>query len=311
MQERKVAVVGAGGVGAAVAFAAIVGDVALEVTLYDLDAAKAEAEAADLRHGLRFTGTASVDGGDDVNLLSGAAAVVITAGAKQRVGETRLDLAARNSAIVRELIPTIRAQAPDAIILMVSNPVDVLTHVAWKSSGLGRNRVFGTGTVLDSSRLQIMLAEHCSVDVRNVHALIVGEHGDSEFPLWSSATIGPVPIGQWRSPEGRALDRGDLDHIAEKVKHAAYHIIEGKGATTWAIGLATTEVLSAVFDDARRILPVTAVLDGEYGLTDVALSMPSIVDRSGVAHILEIPLSPEEQAALVASAQTIRQAIGA
>lgn len=309
MQERKVAVVGAGGVGAAVAFAALTADVALDVTLFDLNGSKAEAEAADLRHGLRFTGTASVAGGHDESLLDDAAAVVVTAGAKQRVGETRLDLANRNSAIVRGLIPTIRNRAPEAVILLVTNPVDVLTYVAWEASGLERGRVFGSGTVLDSSRLQITLAERCDVDVRNVHAVIVGEHGDSEFPLWSSATIGPVPLESWRSRSGSPLTRRELDEIADEVKHAAYHIIEGKGATTWAIGLATTEILSAVFDDARRVLPVASVLDGEYGLSDVALSMPSIVDRSGVAEILEVPLDDSERDALHASAETIRASI--
>lgn len=308
---RKVSIIGAGGVGSAIAFAALVKGVALDVALYDLDDAKAEAEASDLRHGLRFAGAAVVAGGSDPSLMQGSDVVVVTAGAKQRVGETRLDLAARNSDIVRSLVPAIRDRAPDATILIVSNPVDVLTHVAWEASGLDRSRVFGSGTVLDSSRLQIHLAEHCQVDVRNVHASIVGEHGDSEFPLWSSASIGNIALREWGAGTERALLRHDLDRIATEVKNAAYHIIEGKGATTWAIGLATTEILSAIFDDARRILPVSSVFDGEYGLSNVALSMPSIVDRSGVAEILDVPLDSDESAALRLSADTIAEAIAA
>ena len=308
---RKVSIIGAGGVGAAIAFAALTRGVALDVALYDLDDAKAEAEASDLRHGLRFTGSATVAGGSDPSLLAGSSVVVITAGAKQRVGETRLDLTARNSDIIRNLVPTILNEAPDTAILLVSNPVDVLTHVAWQESGLPRSRVFGSGTVLDSSRLQIRLAEHCQVDVRNVHASIVGEHGDSEFPLWSTASIGTIPLREWGAGTERALLRSDLDRIADEVKNAAYHIIEGKGATTWAIGLATTEILAAMFDDARRILPVSSVFDGEYGLTDVALSMPSIVGRTGVAEVLEVPLDNDERAALRHSAETICKAITA
>ncbi len=308
---RKISIIGAGGVGAAIAFSSLIKGVALDVALYDLDDAKAEAEASDLRHGLRFAGSAAVAGGSDPALLAGSDVVVITAGAKQRVGETRLDLTARNSAIMQALIPTIMTEAPDASILVVSNPVDVLTYVAWRESGLDRSRVFGSGTVLDSSRLQIRLAELCDVDVRNVHASIVGEHGDSEFPLWSSASIGTVPLREWAAGTERALLRADLDRIADEVKHSAYHIIEGKGATTWAIGLATTEILAAMFDDARRILPVSSVYAGEYGLHDLALSMPSIVDRHGVAEVLEVPLDSDERAALNASAKTIRQAIEA
>ncbi len=308
---RKVSIIGAGGVGAAIAFASIIKGVALDVALFDLDDAKAEAEASDLRHGLRFAGAATVTGGADPALLNASDVVVITAGAKQRVGETRLDLTARNSDIVRSLVPTIRTEAPDAAILVISNPVDVLTHVAWKESGLSRSRVFGSGTVLDSSRLQIHLAEHCKVDVRNVHASIVGEHGDSEFPLWSTATIGSVPLREWGAGTERALLRTDLDRIADEVKNAAYHIIQGKGATTWAIGLAATEILAAIFDDARRILPVSSVFDGEYGLRDVALSMPSVVAGSGVLEILDVPLDNDERAALHHSADTIIRAISA
>ncbi len=306
---RKISIVGAGGVGAAIGFAALIKGVALDVALYDLDFAKAEAEASDIRHGLRFVGSSTVAGGSDPSLMRNSNVVVVTAGAKQRAGESRLDLVARNSEIVRSIVPTIREQAPDASILIVSNPVDVLTYVAWEQSGLDRSRVFGSGTVLDSSRLQIHLAQHCGVDVRNVHASVVGEHGDSEFPLWSTATIGNVPLREWGAGTERALLRADLDRIAGDVKHAAYHIIEGKGATTWAIGLATTEILAAVFDDARRILPVSAVLDGEYGLSGLALSMPSIVDGTGVAQILEVPLDNDEREALSRSVDTIAGAI--
>lgn len=236
MNGSKVAVIGAGGVGATIAYAALINGVARALALYDIDADKVQAEVLDLNHGLRFIPTARVIGSDQLDICADADIVVITAGAKQRPGETRMDLAGRNTDIFRDLIPALVERAPGAVLLVVTNPVDVLTYVALQLSGLPSSRVIGSGTVLDTSRLHFSLAERCGVAVSNVHATIAGEHGDSEFALWSSASIGTVPLKQWVTPTGKSLTDEELDEIAERVKHAAYDIIRGKGATTYAIG---------------------------------------------------------------------------
>ncbi|MDH3308639.1 MAG: L-lactate dehydrogenase [Acidimicrobiia bacterium] len=301
----KVAIVGAGGVGTAIAYASLIRGASKEIALYDLNAAKVEAEVLDLNHGLRFAGSSHVIGADTIDVCSDADIVVITAGAKQRPGETRLDLAGRNADMFREMVPALVDAAPGAVFLVVTNPVDVMTYGTLRLSGLPPSRVIGSGTVLDTSRLHYLLARRCGVDVRNIHAYIGGEHGDSEFPLWSTATVGGVPITAWTDENGLPVSTGELDAIADEVKHAAYRIIEGKGATTYAIGLAVTEIMQAVLTDLSRILPVSSLVD------DVCLSLPSVVARSGVTRVLDIPLSAAERAALDASRTTIRTAIEA
>ncbi len=309
MNGSKVAVIGAGGVGATIAYAALLNGVAREIALYDIDAAKVQAEVLDLNHGLRFTPTARVVGSDHLDICADADIVVITAGAKQRPGESRLDLAGRNTDIFRELIPALVDRAPHAVVLVVTNPVDVLTYVALQLSGFPSSRVIGSGTVLDTSRLHFLLAERCGVAVSNVHATIAGEHGDSEFALWSSASIGTVPLNRWITPTGNPLSGDELDEIAERVKHAAYDIIRGKGATTYAIGLAVTSIVGAILNDEHRIMPVSTLQEGEHGISDVYLSMPAVVGSGGVVRRMEIPLTGEEQRRLTSSADTIRETI--
>lgn len=311
MTRRKIALVGAGGVGATVAYASLIRGVGREIALYDINAAKVAAEVLDLNHGLRFTPTASVVGSDDIEVCRGADVVVVTAGAKQAPGESRLDLAGRNVAILRDLVPRLVALSPEAILLLVTNPVDVLTYVALRLSGLPRRQVLGSGTVLDTSRLHYLLAERCGVAVTNVHGYIVGEHGDSEFPLWSSASIGAVPLSEWSNAGGGALDASALEEIGDEVKNAAYRIIAGKGATTYAIGLATTAILQAIFTDAHQVMPVSSLQDGIHGLRDVCLSMPSVINRHGVDRVLELPLTDDERTALRTSATTIMETIRA
>lgn len=309
MSESKVAVVGAGGVGATIAYATLINGVAREIALYDIDHAKVEAEVLDLNHGLRFTPTARVVGSDELDVCVGADVVVVTAGAKQKVGESRLDLAGRNSDIFGELIPALVERAPGAVILVVTNPVDVLTYVALQLSGHPSSRVIGSGTVLDTSRLHFLLAEMCGVSVSNVHATIAGEHGDSEFALWSSASIGNVPLSRWITTSGEPPTEAELEDIAERVKHSAYDIIRGKGATTYAIGLAVTSIVTAILDDEHRILPVSTLQEGDYGISDVCLSMPAVVGAGGVVRRMEVPLTDEEHRRLAASAETIRQTV--
>ena len=309
MNGSKVAVIGAGGVGATIAYAALINGVGREIALYDIDADKVRAEVLDLNHGLRFTPTARVVGSDQLDICADADIVVITAGAKQRPGETRMDLAGRNTDIFRDLVPALVERAPGAVLLVVTNPVDVLTYVALQLSGLPPARVIGSGTVLDTSRLHFLLAERCGVAVSNVHATIAGEHGDSEFALWSSAAIGTVPLQQWATPTGESLADDELDEIAERVKHAAYDIIRGKGATTYAIGLAVTSIVGSILNDEHRIMPVSTLQEGEHGIADVCLSMPAVIGGTGVIRRMEVPLTGEEQRRLDASADTIRQTI--
>ena len=302
----KVAIVGAGAVGTAIAYAAQIRGVCRQLALFDLNAQKVRAEVLDLNHGMQFTPMAEITGGDDLAVCAGADVVVITAGAKQDPGQSRLDLAAANVAMCRELVPALVALAPDALLLVVTNPVDVVTMAALEYSGLPAHRVFGSGTVLDSSRLRFLIAEHTHVAVQNVHAYIAGEHGDSEVPLWSTATIGGVPVQDWASSRAVPLDAEVRARIHERVVTAAYEIIAGKGATSLAIGLSVSRMLEAVLNDEHRVLPVTSRLDGVHGLSGVCLSMPSVVGRSGIESVLATPLSPDEMDRLTASAEAVR-----
>jgi L-lactate dehydrogenase len=308
-RHSKLAVVGAGSVGSSLAYAALIRQSAREVVLYDRNAAKVRAEVLDLAHGTLFTGASTVSGGDDMDLVTHADVVVITAGARQEPGESRLELASRNVAILEAMLPGLVERAPDAVFILVTNPCDVLTVVAQRVTGLPPGRVFASGTTLDTSRLRWLLADRLGVARSSVHALIVGEHGDSEFPLWSSATIGPVPLAQWRSESGVGLDSADLDALAQEVSHAAYAVIEGKGATNYAIGLAGARIVEAVLGDEHAVLPVSTVLDGYHGIHGVALSVPSVVGATGVSRVLDVPMSDDEQRRLQASAAVLGESL--
>ena len=233
----------------------------------------------------------------------------MTAGAKQEPGQSRLDLAGANVAILRDLMPALVEQAPDAIYMLVTNPCDVLTVAAHRFGGLPANRVFSSGTVLDSSRLKWLLAERVGVAPSSVHAMMVGEHGDSEFPLWSQARIGPIPIRDWAPAGRRALDGAELDRIADDVVHAAYKVIAGKGATNYAIGVSGARIVEAILRDEHAILPVSSILTDYHGVSGVALSVPTIVDSSGIAEVLPLPFSDEETARFQASAEVVATSI--
>ena len=305
-RRTKVAIVGAGSVGATIAYACLIRGVGKTIALYDLNADKVRAEVLDLNQGIQFVPMANVVGSDDIAVTADADIVVITAGAKQKPGQTRLELAGVNVAMCRAMMPGLVEASPDALFLLVTNPVDVLTYAALKYSGLPPHRVFGSGTVLDSSRLRILLAEHCGVAVQSVHAFIVGEHGDSELPLWSRATIGPVPLSDWSMPGRPALDEDTLAAIAERVVGAAGEIIRGKGATNYAIGLSTARIIEAALYDEGSVLPVSSLLEGPYDLKDVCLSLPTIVGGRGIDAVLTPPLSDTEADALRRSADTVR-----
>ncbi len=310
-ENSRLAIIGAGAVGSSLAYASLIRGSAREVVLYDIDAPRAEAEVLDLAHGTPFVGSSTISGGGDLDAVAGAHVVVITAGAKQHPGQSRLDLAATNVGILRSLMPQLIERAPNAVYMLVTNPCDVLAVAAQRFSGLDPARVFSSGTVLDSSRLRWRLAERLGVAASSVHAMIIGEHGDSEFALWSQARIGPIPIREWADEAGARMSVEELDTLADEVKHAAYAVIAGKGATNYAIGLSGARIVEAILNDEGAILPVSSVLTDYHGVSGVALSVPSIVDAQGVSRVIDVPLSAEEERGLHASAATIRGSLDA
>lgn len=303
----KVAIVGAGAVGATLAYAGLMRGFARNVALYDINSAKVDAEVLDLAQGIQFMPYATVTGSDEVTICEAADVVVITAGAKQQPGQTRLDLAGATISLMDRILPPLLEVAPDAVYVLVTNPVDVVTFAALKKSGMSPQQMFGSGTVLDSSRLRYRIAQECGVAVGNVHAYIAGEHGDSEVALWSSATIGGLPLASFHDADGRVVMTEKAKHrIESEVKDSAYKIIAGKGATNYAIGVAGARIVEAILQDQHRVLPVSTLVDYP-GVGEVCLSLPAIVGRSGVTQRLDIPLSKGEEAALRISAQSIRE----
>ena len=248
-------------------------------------------------------------GGGNIESLAGSDVIVITAGARQKPGQSRLDLAGVNVGIIQNLMTQLMEQAPDAVYVIVTNPCDVLTVAAQKASGLPRNRIFSSGTVLDTSRLRLLLAREAHVLMTSVHATIIGEHGDSEFPVWSSASIGPVPIRDWTISGRQVFTPEYLDAVTQDVVTAAYKVIEGKGATNYAIGLAGVRIVEAIMQAQNAVLPVSAIMQGAYGIEGVALSLPSIVGINGVYGMLEMPLDESETRKFQDSAETLRNTL--
>ncbi|MGF6821146.1 L-lactate dehydrogenase [Microbacterium sp. ZKA21] len=307
IENSKVTVVGAGSVGSSVAYAALIRGSARHVALYDIATEKVEAEVLDLAHGTQFTGSSDIVGGSDVSVVAGSHVVVITAGAKQKPGQTRIELAAVNAGIIRSMMPQLLEVAPDAVYVIVTNPCDVLTVLAREATGLPRERIFASGTVLDTSRLRWKLAERAGVSTSSVHAYIVGEHGDTEFPLWSRTTIGTVPILEWETPGHPRMSREELDAIAVDVRDAAYTVIRGKGATNYAIGLSSARIIEAILGDEHAVMPVSTVLEDFHGVDGVALSVPSVVSAAGAVPIRATTFSDEEAVLLHRSADALRE----
>ncbi|MPV37066.1 L-lactate dehydrogenase [Georgenia subflava] len=309
-RPSKVAIVGAGVVGSTLAYACLLRGAAREVVLFDQNRAKVEAEALDIAHGIQFTPMGTVAGSDDVAICADADVVIITAGAKQRPGQSRLDLAGATIDIMRDLLPQLVDVAPRATYVMVANPVDVVTYAGLKISGLPENQFFGSGTVLDTSRLRYLVARECGVAVQNVHAYVAGEHGDSEIPLWSSAMIGAVPLLQWgQTVDGGLLDEAVRGRIAAEVVESAYRIISGKGATNYAIGLAVVRIIEAVLRDEHRVLSVSSLLEDYLEISDVCLSVPSVVAQDGVGRRLVPVVTEVERSGLQRSAESVRAVI--
>ena len=305
----KVAIIGAGNVGSTFAYALMMNGLAREIVLVDRNEKRAQGECMDLNHGASFVPPVNIYPAGYEG-CQGADIVVITAGAKQKPGENRIDLVQRNTDIFKEIIPQIIKYADKAILLVVSNPTDILTYMTLKISGFSPNRVMGSGTVLDSSRFRYLLSEHCQVDPRNVHAYIIGEHGDTELPVWSNANIGGMLLTQFCPICNHRCDSSkELLKIFEEVKTAAYKIIEAKGATYYAVGLAIVKIVEAILRDENSVLPVSTLISDYYGVNDVCLSIPSIVNRNGLEKFLRIKLSPEEQGKFKYSAETLKEVI--
>jgi len=302
---RKIAIIGCGFVGSASAFALMQSKMFSEIVLIDADKDKAEGEAMDISHGIPFVGNMKIYSGDYDDIVD-ASIIIITAGAGQKPGETRLDLVHKNVGIFKSIIPEIAKRNCRGILLVVANPVDILTYTALKLSGFEENRVIGSGTVLDTARLKYQLGEHLSVDSQSVHAYIIGEHGDSEIAVWSSANVSGIALDDFCEMRGHYNHDKSQENIAEKVKNSAYEIIAKKRATYYGVAMAVKRICEAIIRDEKSILPISSMMHGEFGIDDVVLSMPSIVGANGIETKVPISLNDEEKVNLKKSADTLR-----
>ena len=301
----KIGIIGAGFVGSATAFALVMRGVAREVILIDTNTAKAKAEALDITHATTFAYASKVYAGTYED-LNGADVIIITAGANQRPGETRIDLMARNAAIFQSIVSQAVAAAPNAFLLVATNPVDIMTSLTLKLSKLPKNRVFGSGTVLDTSRFRTLLGEHFGISAKSIHAHVLGEHGDSEVLAWSNADAGTLPIEQIAKEFDRPITAEIKALIDDKVRNAAYQIIEGKGATCYGIAGGLTRICQAIGTNENAILTVSSFHEDVEGVKNVCLSLPSIINKDGVSRVLYPPLDEEERALIRVSAQKLK-----
>ncbi len=308
VNPRKVAVIGCGFVGSATAFTLMQSRLFSEMVLLDANEEKADGEAKDIAHGVPFAGQMKIYAGnyDDV---ADAAIIIVTAGANQKPDETRLDLVHKNVAIYKSIIPEIASRDYQGILLIVSNPVDILTYTALKLSGLPENRVIGSGTVLDTARLKYALGEHLSVDSRSVHSFIIGEHGDSEIAAWSSTNVSGIPLNDFCEMRGHFNHEASMEEIANRVKNSAYEIIAKKHATYYGIAMSVKRICECIMRDEKSILPISTIMHGEYGIENIALSMPAIVGVNGVETHVPISLNEEEAQKLKESADALKKVI--
>jgi L-lactate dehydrogenase len=304
----RVAIVGMGNVGSTFAYALLLSGMASEIVLIDANRAKAEGEAMDLNHAVPFSLPTRVLAGDYAD-CAGAAVTMLAAGAGQKPGETRLDLIKKNAAIWSEIVPKVVAHNPDGILLIATNPVDVLTYAAWKLSKLPAERVIGSGTILDTARFRYLLSQHFGVDARSVHAYIIGEHGDSEVPVWSLANIAGMRLPEYCKAQGITHDAKVMEQIFLETRDAAYHIIERKGATYYAVAAGLMRITQAILRNQRTVLSVSSLIGNYYGLSDVCFSLPTVVDRSGVEQIIQLELAEDEIEKLRHSADVLKATI--
>jgi L-lactate dehydrogenase len=307
-QTRKITIIGAGNVGATFAYALLLSGLCSEIVLIDASTAKAEGEAMDLNHAVPLAHPTRIQAGTYAD-CAGSAVTVVTAGSAQRPGETRLDLAKRNAAIFKSIIPEIINNNPDGILLIATNPVDILSHVSLKLSGLPDKRVIGSGTILDTARFRHLLSQHFNLDARSVHAYIIGEHGDSEVPVWSLANVAGMPIEEFCQSSGCGCDQASREQIFQQTRDAAYHIIERKGATFYAIASGLVRIVESILRDQNTILSVSTHIQGQYGINDIFLSLPCVVNRNGIDRIIQLPLNQLETDALTRSARALHDVL--
>ena len=307
-RPTRVAVVGVGNVGATFAYALLLSGLAAEIVLIDANHAKAEGEAMDLNHTVPFAYPTRVWAGDYSD-CAGATVTVLAAGSNQKSGETRLDLIKRNVSIWRNIVSEVARHNPEGILLVATNPVDILTYAAWKLSGMPSERVIGSGTLLDTSRFRYLLSQYFGVDARSVHAFIIGEHGDSEVPVWSSANIAGMRLPQFCKAQGISYDSAAMENIFAQTRDAAYHIIDRKGATYYAVAAGLMRITQAILRDQSTVLSISSLIHDYHGLTDVCFSLPTVLDRGGVEKVLQIELDKDEFDKLCRSAAVLKTTI--
>ena len=306
---KKCGVIGCGNVGATTAYTLMISGLFTEIVLVDVDTVKAAGEAEDIAHGIPFNAPSDIYAGN-YNDLSDTGIVIITAGVSQRQGETRLDLLQRNTKVFSSIIDNLKKTDFDGIILVVTNPVDILTYITIAMSGYDSKKVLGSGTVLDTARLKQLMGNELQVDPRNVHTFIIGEHGDSELPVWSSANVSGIDISSFCHKCSDSCNESTFEEIFEDVRDSAYRIINAKGSTYYAIAEAVRRIVEAIVRDERAILPVSALLDGQYGVNGICLGVPCVIGKNGIEEILEIPLNENEKNKLLLSASTLHSTLG-
>jgi len=305
---KKVAIVGTGFVGSTTANTLMLSGIVSEMVLIDLNEEKAEGEVMDLNHGMSFVRPVKIYRGDYKD-CAGSDIVIITAGANQKPGETRIDLVHKNTAVFKDIVSKIIKYNTDCILLVVTNPVDILTYVTYKISGFPKEKVIGSGTVLDTARLKYLIGEHTGIDARNVHGFIIGEHGDTEVATWSVTNVAGIPIEKF-CEDCKGCEKGEcLNEIFGKVRNAAYEIIKRKGATYYAVAAAVGRIVDAILRNENSILTVSSLLEGQYGLNDVCLSLPTVVNRKGIEKVLDLPINETERELLMKSGNSLKEII--
>ncbi len=305
---KKITIIGAGFVGSTTAYTLMISGLVSELVLIDVNNEKAEGEIMDLSHGMPFVRPVRMYSGAYSD-CAGSDIIIISAGANQKPGETRIDLVHKNTAIFKSILGEIIKYNTDCILLVVTNPVDILTYVTWKISGFPKEKVIGSGTVLDTARFKYMLGEHTGIDARNVHAYIIGEHGDSEVAAWSLTNIAGIPMEKYCEDCQKCKGQLSKYEIYSEVKNAAYDIIKRKGATYYAVALAVRRIVEAIVRDENSILTVSSLMEGNYGLSGVCLSLPAVVNSSGISRVLDVPLNEAETEAFINSGNSLKDII--
>ncbi len=305
--KAKIAVIGAGFVGTTIAYTLVLGNIPVEIALIDINEEKASGEALDIMHGSGFLKSSSVYAGDYKDLKD-TDIIIITAGVNQKVGETRLNLLKRNASIFKTIIENIKKYADNPIIIVVTNPVDILTYLTYTISGMERNRIIGSGTVLDSSRLKWLIGKETGITPQSIHAYIIGEHGDSEVPAWSRTSIAGINLEEYCGQTGTCSPNFKTA-ISLKVRNAAYDVIQKKGTTYYGIALSVRRIVESILGDEHSVLTVSGIPDGEHGISGIAISLPAIIGKNGIEKILQIPYAEEELKSLIKSADTLKASL--